>query len=167
MNNKTWFFDMFSDYMPPEPLKSVLSQAAIVAADVNPTNRSISLSVYALQYISQKQISQIQEDICALYGLSRVDFLAKFPADQLQKMESGELMELFVRHNSMTRGSLAGAKWDWQDNTLVVRLLGNGKDQLLECVPHVRSVLSAQFGVDVALQIEAGEAYIFMSGANV
>ncbi len=158
MNNKTWFFDMFSDYMPPEPLKSVLSQAAIVAADVNPTNRSISLSVYALQYISQKQIGQIQEDICALYGLSRVDILAKFPADQLQKLESGELMELFVRHNSMTRGSLAGAKWDWEDNTLVVRLLGNGKDQLLECVPHVKSVLSSQFGVDVTLQIEAGEA---------
>ncbi len=158
MNNQTRFFDMFSDYLPPEALKSALSQAAIVAADVNPANRSISVSLYGLQYISEKQLAQIKEDICGIYGLNRVDITVRFPVNQLHKLEADELMELFVRQNSMTRGSLAGAKWTWEDNTLTVHLLGNGKAQLLECVPQVKRALSEQFGVDVAIQIEAGEA---------
>ncbi|MBO5324331.1 MAG: PolC-type DNA polymerase III [Oscillospiraceae bacterium] len=58
----------------------------------------------------------------------------------------------------MTRGSLAGASWDWEENTLVIRLLGNGKQVLEEAIPVIRRELSRRFSTKVDIRIEAGQA---------
>ena len=83
---------------------------------------------------------------------------ATHPAHQLPYIESGELMSLFVAQNPMARASLAGAEWSWEDTTLVVRLLANGKKMLEECIPVVSRVLRERFGVPVVIRIEAGNA---------
>ena len=148
---------MFSDYEPPEALKEALFQAAIVAADLNPAARTVSVVVHSDAYIPQRLLDQAAKEICEAYGLNRMELTATHPADQLHNVESEELMNLFVRQNSMARGSLAGAKWSWDENTLTVHLLANGKKELEESVPVVQRILQERFATPVSIHIEAGK----------
>ena len=157
MNGKIYFLNMFSDYEPPEPLKSVFSQAAVAAADIDPESRSVSVAVHSEKYIPQRDLDTAASDICGIYGLKALELVATHPANQLQCVEPEELMNLFVRLNSMTRGSLAGAKWIWKDSTLTIQLLANGKSVLEECVPAVQTTLQERFRTTVDIRIEAGQ----------
>ncbi|MBP3305429.1 MAG: PolC-type DNA polymerase III [Oscillospiraceae bacterium] len=148
---------MFSDYEPPEPLKEVLSQAAIAAADIDPAARKITVAVHSERYIPQRLLEQAALDICGIYGLHKLEITATHPAEELQKVEPAELMQLFVRQNSMTRGSLAGAEWTWEGENLTIRLLANGKAAIEECIPAVQTTLRERFGAPVTIRVEAGE----------
>ena len=148
---------MFPDYEPPEELRSALSQAAIVAADLDPESRSVSVALHSESYIPQRLLDQAAKDICSLYGLRTLSLNATHPTSELHKIEPNELMQLFVDLDSMARGSLAGAKWEWQDTELTVKLLANGKHALEELVPHVQSQLRERFAAPVTIRIEAGQ----------
>ena len=158
MKEKTLFLNMFSDYEPPEPLQSALSQAAIVAADIEPTARRIHVTIHSPVYISDGYLEQISREICVLYGLNALQISATYPADQLHQVLPEDLMQMFVRINSMARGSLAGAQWDWDDTVLTIRLRANGKETLLDAVPQVCKNLQERFGVAVSVRIEAAES---------
>ena len=157
MKKNTLFLQMFSEYQPPEPLESGLSQAAISAADLDVMARSISMELDCPEYIPDGDLEQIKKDICALYGLRSLHIEPHFPSQELQKIRPEDLMQIFVRQNSMTRGSLAGAQWSWENNTLHIRLLANGKQLIEECIPQVRNILSGRFGTQVEICIEAGQ----------
>ena len=157
MKEQVYFLNMFPDYAPPELLHSSLSQAAITAADIDPESRSVFVVVSSPTYIPQRYLDQAGRDICDVYGLNALHIEAVYPADQLTKVEPEELMSLFVQENSMTRGSLAGAQWCWEDTVLTVKLLGNGKKELEECARKVEQTLSQQFSAPVSIQIEAGQ----------
>jgi len=157
MRENTYFLQMFSDYEPPEPLQSVLSQAAISAADIDPSARRVSIVLDNEHYIPLRVLEQVSKDLCQAYALSAVDISPRHSSSELSKVEPEELMQLFVRENSMARGVLAGAKWSWDENTLSVQLVANGKDTLTECLPKVRRNLEERFGTEVHIQILAGE----------
>ena len=158
MREETYFLNMFSDYEPPEPLNRAFSQAAIVAADLDPEFRRISVTLRSDTYIPRRLLDQASRDICGIYGLKALELTATHPASELQKMEPEELMGLFVRQNSMTRGSLAGAKWTWEGTNLTIGLQANGKQTLEECLREVQAELKTRFGTDVTIRIEAGAA---------
>ena len=134
-----------------------LSQAAVVAADIDPEERVISVAVHAEEYIPQRLLEQARKEIASVYGLKQLYLTATHPPSELHKIEPGELLNLFVSRNSMTRGSLAGATWEWQDTCLHIKLRGNGKQELEELVPQVRNALSERFDVPVNISIEAGQ----------
>ncbi len=157
MAEQVFFLNMFPDYAPPEDLKQVLSQAAIAAADIDPENRRVSVAIHTEQYIPSRHLEQVGREIAMSYGLQQVEVTATHPADQLQQIEPEELMALFMAENSMSRGSLAGAQWQWEGNTLHIHLKANGKDALLECVPAVIRQLRERFAADVAIQIHPGQ----------
>ena len=157
MSNTVFFLNMFPDYPPPEPLDTLLSRAAITAADIDPERRAVTVAVASDAYIPQKLLMKAAGDICAAYGLRELRIEPVYPASQLQSMEHDDLMQLFVSESSMTRGSLAGAKWTWEGEKLHIDLMANGKDLLLECVPAVRRRLAEQFGVQVDIEIKAGQ----------
>ena len=156
MREHVLFLNMFSLYQPPETLSGILSQAAIVAADIDPASRRVTVAIECPTYIPQRLIDEISKGVCSVYGLRELILNAVHPSDQLHCIEADELLSMFVEHNSMTRGSLAGAQWDWQDNKLVINLVGNGKDLLEECVPAVRNALAQRFAVNVEIEIHAG-----------
>ena len=133
--------NMFPDYVPPEDLAMALSQAAIVAADFDPVNRCVSVAIHSESYIPQRLLDQAAREIGSLYGLRRLELTATHPETELHIIEPEELMMLFVSCNSMTRGSLAGAKWEWSGPALTVKLRGNGKAELEELLPQVQSIL--------------------------
>ena len=157
MSKSVFFLNMFPDYQPPEPLLGMLSQAAITAADIDPERRSVTVEVASDTYIPQKLLQKAAGDISAAYDLRSLQIEPVYPASELQSMDTEDLMQLFVAENSMTRGSLAGASWNWEDKTLHIGLVANGKDMLIECVPAVRRKLAQQFAVQVEIQIEAGQ----------
>ena len=156
MTEKVYFFDMFSDYEPPETLQGVLSQAAIVAADIDAQRRKISVAIHSEQYIPRRTLDQLSKEICGQYGLADLELHLSCPESELHKVEPEELRDLFVTRNSMTRGSLAGALWVWEGTELTVKLTGNGKKELEELVPAVQNQLREQFAAPVTIHIEAG-----------
>ena len=154
---KILFLNMFSNYEPPEALGAALSQAAIVAADIDAPARMVTVRLASDIYIPQKFIAQASKDICEVYGLRKLGINVQYPASELQKIPAEDLMNLFVAQNSMSRASLAGASWNWEGNRLTVQLPANGKKELEECVPKVKLELKEQFGADVEVSILPGK----------
>ena len=150
------FLQMFTEYGPPEEMKAAFSQAAICAADIDPENRTIQVAAYSETYIPQRFIDRAEKDISGIYGLKHLDISISHPQSELSKMEPEDLMQLFVCRNSMTRGSLAGAKWSWEGTHLMVSLLANGKAALEELVPQVCNALAERFSAKVTISFEAG-----------
>ena len=158
MEEQIFFLNMFPDYEPPEELYAALSQAAIAAADIDPETRSVHVALHSERYIPQRLLERVCKDICGLYGLQKLELTATHPESELQKIEPEELMWLFVSRNSMARGSLAGAKWEWNEQNLTVKLAANGKETLLEHIPSVEKVLRERFAAPVHITVEAGNA---------
>ena len=159
MSEQVLLLNMFPDYEPPEVLEKALSQAAIVAADIDPACGMVSIAAHAPTYIPKRLINQAEKEIGRLYGLRNLKLTVTHPADQLQAIENEELLSSFVECNSMNRGSLAGAVWAWNDAELTVKLLGNGKKELEECVPVVQNLLRERFAAPVTIKIEAGQRW--------
>ena len=158
MSNTTYFLNMFSDYEPPEALESVLSQAAIVAADLDTQRRMVAVCIHSEAYIPQRVLNEVASQVAKVYDLAALELTATHPANQLQKIEPEELMAMFVRENSMALGSLAGAQWSWEDCTLTIQLRANGKKELEECAQKVKLELQQRFAVPITIHIEAGSA---------
>jgi len=157
MEQNVYLTHMFPDYEPPEELVTALSQAAIVAADIDPEAGAVSAAIHSETYIPQRLLEKAAKDIASLYGLRRLELTATHPESQLQKIETEELMYLFVSRNSMTRGSLAGAKWEWKGTDLTIYLVANGKNELEELIPQVQTVLRERFAAPVTITVEAGK----------
>ena len=156
MERKIYYSNMFPEYEPPEELCNVLAQAAIISADIDVEQAHVAVQLHSDTYIPQRLLNMAASDTARIYGLRRLDLIATHPADQLQNIEPAELMMLFVQQNTMNRSTLAGARWEWEDHTLTIRLVGNGKKDLQECVRHVQQNLKDRFGVEVSIRIEAG-----------
>ncbi len=158
MRETVYFLHMFPDYEPPEALKSVLSQAAIAAADIDPETRTVEVAIHSETYIPKAELEAIATSVRDSYGLKALYLTATHPAHQLQMVTADELRTLFVEHNSMHRGALAGASWSWEGNTLKVKLLGNGLKALRESAPAVCRNLQERFACAVSIEFEAGQA---------
>ncbi len=158
MKETVYFLQMFPDFQPPEALQAVLSQAAIAAADINPERRSVSVAIHSDTYISLAELDAIAAQLRDTYGLHCLELTATHPESQLKMVTADELMTLFVQHNSMHRGALAGAQWQWQENTLHCKLAGNGLKSLQESAPSVCRKLQERFAVPVSICFEAGQA---------
>ena len=159
MSEQLTFFDMFQEYEPQdEILLRLLRATRILGADIEHSRRRISLSVFAPEYIPLRKLNDAVNDVCRLYLLNGLDLQVSHPEDQLHKVEQEELRDLFVAENSMSRGSLAGAQWEWNDNTLTVKLRGNGVQILQESARAVAANLNKRFGCDVNIVFKAGNA---------
>ena len=146
MKESVSFLQMFTEYRPGESLSGVLSVARITGADLDPATRQAAVTLYADQYIPMQLLEKVERDICGLYGLRHFEIHMTHPAEELQKVEPEELMQLFVEENSMNRASLAGAGWKWDGDNLEISLRANGKAALEEAVPAVCRKLTERFG---------------------
>ena len=158
MNQQVYLTNMFPDYVPPEELQEALSQAAIVAADIDPENRLVQAALHSEKYIPMRLLDRVEKDICSLYGLHKLILTVTHPETELHKIEPEELMQMFVSRNSMSRGTLAGAQWNWDGYDLTVKLVANGKDTLQEHIPVVQNLLRERFACPVTITVEAGKS---------
>ena len=157
MKQDIFFLNMFSAYQPPEHLETVLSQAAVAAADIDPNNRTIYLKLKLPEYISVREIDGIAEDIEDIYDLRFVLIQPEYPAQVLRTLPPEDLMSFFVTQNSMAIASLSGARWEWSENTLDIHLWGNGKAELEKSVPAVVQQWQEMFGVTVTINIHSSK----------
>ncbi len=157
MKNHELFLNMFSAYQPPEYLKTVLSQAAVTAADIDPAKRCITVKIESNTYIGNDALLQICMDIAGVYGLQSVQIIPKYPVHLLQEVPDELFMSLFTAENSMFRASLAGARWEWKDGALHVYLIGNGVEELEKSVPAVSNRLMELFNTKVDMVFHCGE----------
>ena len=157
MENQIFFLNMFPDYEPPEPLKSALSQAAIVDARIDLSSRRVEMELFSPAYIPLRLLDAASREVSGVYGLRELALNIRHPAAQLQSIETEELRDLFVKENSMARGSLAGARYEWNEQALTVHLKANGRTALDDAVPIVARHLSERFDTSVHIAIEAGQ----------
>ncbi len=156
MKKNIYFINMFPDYVPPDELNDVLAQAAIVAADIDPASATVSVLLNCPQYIPQRLLDQMSREVGRMYGLRHLHIAAHHPRTELHKIESSELMDLFIKYDSMSRASLSGASWEWEGEKLTIRLVGNGKKALQKCISYVQRCLMERFTVGVEIEIVAG-----------
>ena len=159
MKENLFLLDMFPDYEPPEEIRKALFQAALVAVDLDPASRTVEAAAHAETYVPRRMTQQLEKELLELYGLNRLHIVLTHPAQELSKMEPEELRSLFVEQDSMTRGSLAGAKWTWSGNELTISLVANGKAGVEKQIPAVASALKARFATDVTIRVEAGHEF--------
>ncbi len=148
--------NMFPDYVPPEEIGAALSQAAIVAVDLDPKSKSVEVAAHAERYVPMRLTEKARRDIMALYDLRSLQITITHPESQLTLVEPEELRSLFVERDSMTRGSLAGAKWTWQGTHLTISLPANGKAAIEKLIPQVEETLKTRFASPVSITVEAG-----------
>ncbi len=155
-NETVLLLNMFSDYDPPEELRSALAEAVVEAADIYASQRRVCAVASAPRYVPRRLIEKMERDIAGAYGLTALELTLTHPAEELQKIEPEELMNLFVTQNSMTRGTLAGAKWLWEGENLTIQLRANGKTSIEELIPSVQQTLRERFAAPVTIRVEAG-----------
>ena len=155
MSETIYLLNMFPDYEPPEEIREAFSQAAIAAADIHPESRSVEVAAHAEHYVPSRLLRQAEGDIIGLYGLRNLEITVTHPETELHKIEETELRDLFVDRDSITRGSLAGAKWSWEGNHLTVSLVANGKDGVEAQIPAVEKALRERFAADVTISVHA------------
>ena len=158
MKEQVFFLNMFPDYTPPEGWESILSQAAVVAADIDPVKRQVDVALHSEDYIPKRVTDGVVTDLRNIYGLQHLHLTMTHPAHQLTKLEPEELLALFVEENSMHRAALAGAEWTWEAEQLTVRLRGNGVKELEESAAVICRKLRQRFAAPVTIQI--GRAHV-------
>ena len=157
MKDHVLFLNMFALYQPPESEAQLLAQAAVRDAQIDAHKRTIALELESPNYIPERVMRNICQEIKLCYGLNELVVYRFFPGSELPKIEPEELTNLFVEQNPMCRGSLAGAAWEWSGNKLSVKLKANGKKLLEECIPAIRSRLQAMCDEAVEIEIVAGK----------
>ena len=157
MNEKVQFWNMFALYQPPEQEAALFAQAAVRAAQIDPVKRTVMVEMEAPGYIPERIIQSVSRQIEAHYGLERLEIYQYFPESELAKLEPGELTAMFVAEDSICRGTLAGAKYEWEGTDLTIRLRANGKDTLEACIPAVRQRLNAMFATQVSVSVVSGK----------
>ena len=157
MNEKVQFWNMFALYQPPEQEAALFAQAAVRAAQIDPVKRTVMVEMEAPGYIPERIIQSVSRQIEEHYGLERLEIYQYFPESELAKLEPGELTAMFVAEDSICRGTLAGAKYEWEGTDLTIRLRANGKDTLEACIPAVRQRLNAMFATQVSVSVVSGK----------
>ena len=158
MKQSVLFLNMFPDYEPPEALKSALSQAAIAGAELDPQQRSVELQLRIAEYVPLAQLEQVSRQLCALYELKTMRIVPIHPPEQLHRIETAELLDLFVAENSMNRSALAGAGWSWEGQNLTIHLAANGVQAMRDAVPAVCRSLRERFETEVQITVTSGAA---------
>ena len=81
MKEQVYFLHMFPDYVPPEGLEDILSQAAVVAADIDPSKRRVDVVLHSDSYIPKQLMDTVVTDLRNAYGLRDLYITATHPAD--------------------------------------------------------------------------------------
>ncbi len=157
MKETVTFLEMFPYYHPPESIQPALAQAVVSDANICPQTRDISVTVRFQAYVPLKQEECICREVEKCYDLRKLLLTAQYPEEAMAATNGEDLMPLFVRQNSMSRGSLAGARWVWEDGRLHIHLRANGKKLIEACIPQVRQALLKRFGRMPEIEIHAGQ----------
>ena len=80
MKENLFLLDMFPDYEPPEEIRKALSQAALVAVDLDPASRTVEAAAHAETYVPRRMTQQLEKELLELYGLNRLHIVLTHPA---------------------------------------------------------------------------------------
>ena len=87
MSKEVYFSNMFPDYEPPEAVRDALTQAVIVAADIDPHTCRVRAAIHSETYIPLRALEEVSREIGRMYGLNAMELVATHPASQLSAMD--------------------------------------------------------------------------------
>ncbi len=162
MSKTVYFLQMFSEYQPEEAKLNQWRAVELRGAELDASERRISLRLYSPSYLSREEISRTFSLLRELYGLQKLEAEWEFAPEALPQVEPRDLVDVLCAAYAPARAILAGSRWEITAEKITVSLVANGKAQLEPHLPRVREKLRSWFGLSPELVVEANTA---MEGA--
>ncbi len=151
------FLQLFSEYKPEEPLRAVLEQAAVCHAEMNRSERRITVKLSLPDYLPQAMLKQLSAALAQLYGIETVTLQPVFPSAALEKQNADELNGVLIAAYPPSAAILAGSHWELHEGKSKLYLNGNGKAELTPHLKHIERYLKERFSVQTSIEISCGE----------
>ena len=145
------FQTLFPQFTPP----ATLADAPVQHVDLHPAQRRVCIELTPGSYLPTRELDDAANAIATLYDLHRVEFTCRYAPESLSQMDFFDLGRIFIQHNPLAAGALAGAAWHLEGETLHVGLVANGIAYLEPGIPAVRQFIADRFGRQVEIQIDA------------
>ena len=100
--------------------------------------RRVRIELTPGSYLPTRELDDAANAIATLYDLHRVEFTCRYAPESLSQMVFFDLGRIFIQHNPLAAGALAGATWHLEGETLHVGLVANGVAYLEPGIPAVR-----------------------------
>ena len=152
------FDHLFCNFIPGQSLSGKLDALVIEHAELSREERTLTLWLFSETYLTQKDEATLTDGLRAQYGLRRVELNLRFPEALLPNMDFRDLAQVFIKAYSPAAGSLAGAKYELENNKLTIHLPANGKADLEPHIPKAQNFLKSRFGTSPELEITAHSA---------
>ena len=152
------FDHLFCNFIPGQSLSGKLDALVIEHAELSREERTLTLWLFSEVYLTQKDEAALKDGLQAQYGLRRVELNLRFPESLLPNMDFRDLAQVFIKAYSPAAGSLAGAKYELENNKLTIHLPANGKADLEPHIPKAQNFLKARFGTSPEIEITAHSA---------
>ena len=156
MQNAT-VLQMFPRYAPEPDRQRLLEKTEVLDAEIRPEDRRITLHFSAENYIPQRILTAVAQDITRSYGLHELILEPRFPGETLTDLDFSELEELLIDAYSPVISTLVGCRWEWEGDTLHLRLRANGVKELEPHLLKARDYLLRRFGRSITIVPEAGD----------
>ncbi len=162
MSKTVYFLQMFSEYQPEEAKLNQWRAVELRGAELDATERRISLRLYSPDYLSREEISRTFSLLRELYGLQKLEAEWAFAPEALPQVEPRDLVDVLCRAYAPARAVLAGSKWEITAEKITISLVANGKKQLETHLPRLREQIRSWFGLSPEIAVEANAS---MDGA--
>ena len=116
------FQTLFPQFTPP----ATLADAPVQHVDLHPAQRRVRIELMPGSYLPTRELDDTANAIATLYDLHRVEFTCRYAPESLSQMDFFDLGRIFIQHNPLAAGALAGATWHLEGETLHVGLVANG-----------------------------------------
>ena len=157
MDQKISLLDMFSDYVPEEELRPVLAQTVVCHADLDASERRITVHLASEIYLNRKTRLLLEQEIKNQYDLHSVRLEAAYPDRLLPDMDFSDLTAILADHYPPATATLAGCVWTVSDDRIDLKLQGNGVAELEPHLIYAERFLHDSFGVEHKIEITAGK----------
>ena len=152
MENIVTLREIFSEY----EFEDALGAAVVQDLNIDREARRVSITADLPAYVPASRLDAVCADLGRNYLLGRLELHPHYPPETLEEVDPAELTDFMIRQYSPAAGSLAGARWEWEGDTLKISLRANGREPLEKEMPKLRNYLYERFGRTVQTVIEAG-----------
>ena len=156
MNKPAKLTEMFSLYHPSEERLRWMQQANVINADINLEYRRASVRIETDQYVSEKELRALSEELAKLYQIQTLELLPIFPAEAYSAFQFEELNDVLIAAYPPAISILLGCRWEDDGQDLKLFLRANGVDMIKPHLHHAERYLADRFSVQRKIEVIPG-----------
>ena len=155
--NTVRLLDLFGAYQPEEDIRTLLDDVKVFQAEIDMSRRSVSVTVQLDKYLPLGTVRKIEQGISGAYAIRSMTLHTVYGEDALTELDCADvgqyLTELFAPGMSI----LAGCQYALEEDRVVLRLKGGGKEMLAPYLGRAEGWLREMFGKPVKIDVVPGQ----------